>query len=275
MIKRILVGLGGTAFTSSKIRHAVELATRHGAAITGVTIFDADRIADVGPIPVGAGTAAHELREHRARLANQHIEESIERFKLACTDAGIRHHVILETGDVFEELISLWRYHDVTILGLRALGEENLFNQPHDYLLRLIARGVRPLIGVAREYRPIRRVLVAYNGSMESAKAMKQFAQLNLWQDVSILVVYFGDTPGEAKPRLHAAKEYFLAHGFDAEMRHIDGSIEEGLDSAVQEWSADMVVLGSTHRSRFTRLVFGDAANHLVHHASIPLFMSQ
>jgi nucleotide-binding universal stress UspA family protein len=40
MIKRILLGLGGTPFTDVAIERAVELAKIHGDLITGVTVVD-------------------------------------------------------------------------------------------------------------------------------------------------------------------------------------------------------------------------------------------
>ena len=43
MIKRILLGIGGTPYTSVAIQRAVELAKRFEAEITGVTVLDLDR----------------------------------------------------------------------------------------------------------------------------------------------------------------------------------------------------------------------------------------
>jgi nucleotide-binding universal stress UspA family protein len=49
MIKRVLLGLGGTPFTDVAIQRAVELATVHGALITGVTVVDTKRLKQIGP----------------------------------------------------------------------------------------------------------------------------------------------------------------------------------------------------------------------------------
>jgi len=55
MIKRILLGLGGTPFTDVAIERAVELAKGHDALITGVTVVDTKQLAQVGPVPLGGG----------------------------------------------------------------------------------------------------------------------------------------------------------------------------------------------------------------------------
>ena len=53
MIKRILVALSGTPYTKAAIQHALELATHHGADVTGVTDIDLAKVAHVGPVPMG------------------------------------------------------------------------------------------------------------------------------------------------------------------------------------------------------------------------------
>ncbi len=213
MIKRILVALSGTPFTESATRHAIELAQRHGAELTGVTDVDLAKLANVGPIPLGAGAAASDLVEHRLHLTEQHIQESIASFEAACSDAGIKHTVARETGDPFDQLISLWRYHDLTVAGLRGLFEYGVVHNPDDMVIRLIAKGVRPILAVAREYRPIRRVLAAYNGSMESAKALKNFAQLAAWPDIELAIACIGLPADESDQLLADAAAYCRLYG--------------------------------------------------------------
>mgnify|MGYP001581028893 CR=1 FL=1 len=48
MIKKILLGLGGTPYTTVAIQRAVELARRFDAEITGVTVLDLERLTKVG-----------------------------------------------------------------------------------------------------------------------------------------------------------------------------------------------------------------------------------
>jgi len=73
------------------------------------------------------------------------------------------------------------------IFGLRSIFEYDIsFEEPKDTLARLISAGVRPIVAVSDKFRPIQKVLIAYSGSMESAKTMKRFVQLRLWPDAKI-----------------------------------------------------------------------------------------
>ena len=275
MIKRILVALSGTPYTRTAIQHALELARDHEADVTGVTDINLAKVANVGPVPMGAGAAAHELMEHRLELTRQQVDEAIANFEAACADAGRNASVVREHGNPYDTLISVWRYHDLVVAGLRGLFEYGVLHEPDDVLLRLISKGVRPILAVARHHRPIRRVLVAYNGSMEAAKALKRFIQLRLWPSLTLKIACFDKPQDEAEELLADAADYCLAHGHVAERQHVEGPPRERLLEHAAEWQADLIVMGSSSRARIFQHLLGDTALHALRHAEIPLFLAQ
>ncbi len=275
MIKRILVALSGTPYTRAAIQHALELARQHEAEVTGVTDIDLAKVANVGPVPMGAGAAAHDLMEHRLQVTQEQVEEAIGNFEAACAEAGLTGHVVRERGNPYDTLISVWRYYDLVVAGLRGLFEYGLLHEPDDVLLRLISRGVRPIVAVARSHRPVRRVLVAYNGSMESAKALKRFVQLRLWPGLTLKLACFDKPHEEAEQLLADAMEYCRAHGHEPEQEHVESSPRDGLLEHAAEWQADLIVMGSSSRARILQHLLGDTALHALRHAEIPLFLTQ
>ena len=58
MIRRILVGVAGTPATEAKIAYTVELAARHDASISAMSVVDVVRLAKVGPVPLGGAHCA-------------------------------------------------------------------------------------------------------------------------------------------------------------------------------------------------------------------------
>lgn len=275
MIKRILVGLGGTPYTQSEVKHAIELARIHKAEITAVTIVDLQRISNVGPVPMGAGAAAAELVEHRLASAQAACRAAADLVQRDAATAGVRCRVIAEAGNPIEELIGLWRYHDLTILALRSLFEYGVVHDPLDMIVRIIARGVRPILAVSQQYRPVQRVLIAYNGSMESAKAMKHFVHTQPWGEVTARIVCLEMTEDQAKPLLADSRDYCRAHGLNVETAFHPENAETGLLKQAEAWNADAIVMGSTARARIFKHLLGDTALHAVKHSTIPLFMTQ
>ena len=102
IIRRILLGLGGTPFTDVAIERAVELAKAHGALITGVTVMDVKHLKQVGPVPLGGGAYASKLRDKRLTITEERIEEAIEKFKEKCAESDVLTKIERETGDLFE-----------------------------------------------------------------------------------------------------------------------------------------------------------------------------
>ena len=78
MIKRILLGVGGTPYTSVAIQCAVSLAKRFEAEITGVTMFDVERLNNITTIPIRS-----EAGVQRVSLTKEDIEKAIGEFKSA------------------------------------------------------------------------------------------------------------------------------------------------------------------------------------------------
>ena len=273
MIKRILVALSGTPYTPAAIRYALELAELHGAEVTGVTLIDPRRLQDVGAVPLGGGSAAHELAAHRLLVTQRHIEEQIAAFESACRDSGTRHEVLRETGDTLDELLSCWRTHDLMILGIRGLFDYGVLHDSDSRLEKLMQSGVRPILAVAETHRPIHRVLVAYSGSMESARAMKHFVQMQPWPQIELRLVCFGLDSEEAAPLLDAAASYCRSHGLEVQTESAAGSPKQELLRYAHASEADLLVLGSTGRSRLSRLIVGSTTRAAIREADIPLFL--
>jgi len=71
MIKRILLGIGGTPFTDVAIERAVELEKTHDAFITGVTVVNIKQLKQGGSVPLGGGVYAAKLREQRLTITEE------------------------------------------------------------------------------------------------------------------------------------------------------------------------------------------------------------
>jgi nucleotide-binding universal stress UspA family protein len=224
---------------------------------------------------MGGGAAAASLAEHRIAVTRERIEGEIANFQRACEKADIQYVVDRETGDAFDLLHKLWRYHDLTVIGLRGLFEYGVVQNPDDQLIRLIRHGVRPILAVSSEYRQMERVLIAFNGSSESAMAMKRFAQICLWKGIAVRICCFGFDDEKALPLLTDAVSYLRAHGYDPESGSMPGYPDGGLLKHATHWNADLVVMGSSSRSRIKKLMLGETALEALLNAGMPLFLSQ
>ena len=274
MIKRILVALSGSPYTESAIAQAIELARVHQASLTGVTVVNTRAAGEVGSFPAGTGHLALELKQHRLDLIRQNVDESIALFEEISGRERLPYQVVREEGDPFERLIELWYYHDLTVVGLRGFFAYGVLDEPDDWLKTLLKAGARSILAVAEAPRPLRKVLLAYNGSVEAARAMKSFAQKQLVPQAQLRIVCYRARHSTADAVLANAAAYCRDHGFDVETANPSGRARDHLLDEARTWGADLVVLGSTPRQR-PRFVLSDTALRAIRDADLPLFLTQ
>ena len=279
MIKRVLLGIGGTPFTKVAIKRAVELCRLHEAQLTAVTVLDQQRLGRLGPVPAGAGAAAVELREHRIAVTRERIEEAVESLKSACQDADVRVIIHREEGKPLQRMTEYARYHDLSVFGLRSMFEYDVLGsadvKPEQVLSRMVTGGVRPIVAVSERFRAIRRVLIAYGGSLRAAEAMKQFVRLQPWPEVSIRLLACNDDAGEADRLLSSAQIYCQQHGYEPQLNHRPGSPGNEILDEAAAWDADLIVLGISRSNLLSQMVFGSTALHVIRNADRPLFLGR
>jgi nucleotide-binding universal stress UspA family protein len=273
MIKRILVALSGTPCTGSAIAHAIELAQAHDAELSGVTVIDPNKLLDVGPIPIGGAAAAHELGEHRMHLAEEHIEEAIGQFETACGKAGVTNRVLRESGDSAEKLLADWRYHDLTIIGLRGLFEYGVLHDHGHLVLDVIGAGLRPLLAVGEEHRTIQRAMVSYDGSPLAARAMKAYCMLDIWRPMPTTVVSFLGQEGDSDTLLADATSYLEAHTFSTTKKRVEEKPRNAILRTMEDCDADLLVMGAAKRTRLGRKLLGDTARFALENSTRPIFL--
>ena len=122
---------------------------------------------------------------------------------------------------------------------------------------------------------PIRRVLVAYSGSLESAKTFKHFVMSGLYADAPVRIVHFGNDPQAAARRLEKSSRYFAAHGRQVDTDYAAGDPAKELIPYAQAWKADLIVAGNSAKNLIMRRLFGETALTLLRDSPLPLYLAQ
>ncbi|MCB1883143.1 MAG: universal stress protein [Geminicoccaceae bacterium] len=278
MLKRILVGVTGTPALEAKVTYTVDLAWRHGAAVELVDIVDVDRLSEVGSVPIGAGHFYDRMVKRRVQESHEASDKSVALFRQRCEGAKVDVTVIRREGDPITLLASLWRYADLLVIDARGWFDHGVLPDPEGALGQLVVNGVRPILAVPEETTEgVSRVVVAYNGTMEAAKAMKQFAQLALYPEAEVEIVLAGNAKTEEDPQdlLDDAMLYLKAHGYRCTTRRLDGGDRAGvLLDHCKAGGVDLIVMGgSMHRILLSKR-FGRMTMDMLRRSQIPLFIS-
>jgi nucleotide-binding universal stress UspA family protein len=118
-----------------------------------------------------------------------------------------------------------------------------------------------------------KRLLVAWNGSREAARALSDSGSLLAEAEhVRVICVNGEDDVSAMTATAHLARRDVSAEADD--VRCAGGSEVETLLDAAAKMSADLIVMGGYGRSRLSETVFGGMTRAMLHDASLHILMS-
>ena len=284
-MKHLLLELDDSPDADSSRDVAIELARAHEGFVTGlyVHITRTPRLPYTTATMISAQMSSELNRAARTDVEDQQRiqDETIDRFMRAAAAAGVAadHHVELvgEGGTPTPHLVRYGRTADAIVIGRKsdADGDPANLDVVHDVLF---GAGV-PVIVVPSKLMDGagRRVLIAWNGSRESARAVKDALPfLEKAERVTVLCV--GQTRAGANIRPgEEVTRYLGYHGIEASLDNIDeGSMTVG-DAILMhqgDIGADMLVMGGYGHSRLREFVLGGVTKRILERCPTPVLMS-
>ncbi len=297
-LKDILVCLDPTDAGDSRLRLAAALAREHHAHLSAAYVLteelpgaapygglgfrapaEASAVAEgslVAGIPVpGARPAANADLVHGAALAD--IVE--ERFREA-----VRPHAIEGDWHLFgsgegDDLVALLRTVDLAVFGQTSPDHRVLTGFRPEQVV--VAAG-RPMLVVpyAGEFGAIgRRVLVAWDGTREAARALHDALPLIAKAEAVTIVTVRAQEAGFERdgPSLTRVVRHLQRHGLPArgeEAPQGDLSVSDVLLSRASDHDVDLIVAGAYHHSQLREALLGGVSRDLLDHITVPLLMS-
>jgi nucleotide-binding universal stress UspA family protein len=276
MIKRILVDLSDARRSEGIVRQATELASRHQAELTvEVEPVDIDAADAEGRTQVIAAAGwVRALHRQQVVECRQQIGAALEQLRRLCGVKGIPFSVVERDSDAFRSTLDRFHFHDLFICGTNARFDPACLESGSEELIRLVESGVRPIVAVPDEFRPVTKTLVALSRAGDSVRTLKQYLQLGAWPGAAVKIVTF---EGEHDPDgfLAQATAYARRHGVEAEHEVLAGPMSQELLPHAIDCDAQLVALGNSDHSRLARWFFGGAVMEIIRESDRSLFLCQ
>src|SRR5262245_1305185 len=215
MLHTLLACLEGATDQSAVAELGIRWAQRFGCLLVGVTVVDEPSLR--GPSPGRPGGYLEKLQDEWVARARHEVEEVLQRFTLKCTEAGVSHKLLEDTGPPGEQILREAERYDLLLMGRHACYQEQKHRQ--QTLSQVLHATPRPVVVVPdQESPPSGGVLIAYDGSLPAARALYAFASTGLHQlgDVHILTVDAADSVAAAQTA-DRARDFLAFHGISAE----------------------------------------------------------
>ena len=282
MTDKIIALVDGSIYSASVCEHAAWIAERTGAPVELLHVLGRREGAETsdlsGSIRLGARTALLEelaaLDAQRAKLVAHRGRAILDDAHALLVGAGVTDVTTrLRHGDIVETVAEVEQEARVILIGKR--GEAADFAKGHlgSNLERIVRACHKPVFVAARAFRPIEKVLLAYDGGTSAMKAVDHIARSPLFAGLRVHVVTVGAATPEVKKGLEDARALLAAAGIVAETGVIAGQPETALGKLVDEAGFDMVVMGAYGHSRIRSLIIGSTTTEMVRSCKVPVVL--
>lgn len=282
MTDKIIALVDGSIYSESVCNHAAWIASRTEAPVELIHVLgrrEAPAQHDLsGSIRLGARSQLLEelaaldaqrakLIGHRGRAILDDARAIVEKDGVTDVSTRLRH------GDIVEAVAEVEGDARVILIGKR--GEAADFARGHlgSNLERIVRASHKPVFVASRAFRPIRKVLVAYDGGTSAMKAVDHIARSPLFQGLELHVVTVGAPTPEAAKGLADAKALLKAAGLAVETANLPGQPETALSRLVEEAQFDMLVMGAYGHSRIRSLIIGSTTTAMIRSCKVPVIL--
>jgi nucleotide-binding universal stress UspA family protein len=278
MSRRIVVGLDGSDYAANAVRIGCESARRLKGTLVGVAVVDSPGIdASACGAGLGASDYAKRVREFKLEDADHRVRGFLDDFERKCSSAGVRFELAYRDAVPFQAIVDEARCADLIIVGLRTHFHFETMEGPGDTLRRLMECAVCPVVAVPKDADLPKRAIIAYDGSIQAARALRAYVQFAGYdaptRNVTLLHVGEG-TDEDQQVQLEQARRYVEGYGFQTKSMTRTGKPAQVIEEVAEEHRPCVVVLGAYGRRGIIKdLFFGSTAENLIAHERFPMFV--
>ena len=279
-MKNILICTDGSNYGLESCRYAAWLSQASGARISVLYVTDlrqfeipamADFSGSLGIQPFeGMVSKLREVEEFKANFVKESAFAALEKEGVDSNRITFHH----ETGTLVDVMADYSDVADLVLIGKR--GENANFATEHlGSMLERILRSIdRPCLVTNREFKPVKRVAIAYDGGESARKAIRFISDQPLFHafEFDVLVCVEGHDEAEAGERLKEAEAMLLDSGLHPRCQMLNGEVESAIVNYVENSAIDLLMLGAYGHSRIRELLIGSTTTELLRRCHVPVF---
>lgn len=282
MTQKIIALVDGSTYSASVCDHAAWVAGRTGAPVELLHVLgrrEGPQTQDLsGAIRLGARTALLEeladLDAQRSKLVAQRGRAILEdAHAILIRDGVVQITTSLRHGEIVETVAKGAEDAAMILIGKR--GEAADFAKGHlgSNLERIVRASLLPVLVASRAFKPVAKVLLAFDGGVSARKAVDHLARDPLFTGLSVHVVTVGSTSSEATKGLADAAARLQSAGLSVQTAVIQGRPEIALGRTVESDGFDMVVMGAYGHSRIRSLIIGSTTTEMIRSCKVPVLL--
>lgn len=280
MAYKTIVAVVDTAAKAAQVSDfAATLAEASGAHVIGLHAEAVSVVPLVAPMEIPDPTTVQALQD----MAHAETENVEAIFRARMSAAGTSHEwrsFVTSAGYGSSSLMESARSADLLIA---AQAEQSLLSDTRGELENFLFDGGRPVLlvpDIVKEPKPVRRVLIAWNGSREAARAT--FDALPFLLAADTVEVFTVNPPDDANHSADFAGAEIAAalarHGINVTVTRAatdKGTAADAIEARLSDSLIDLLVMGAYGHKRWWEMLFGGVTRTLLDKMTAMTLMSR
>jgi len=278
----IIALVDGSLYSHSVCELAGWAAVRAGAAVEVLHVLgrrDAAEGGDLsGSIRLGARSALleelAELDAQRAKLVAKRGRAILDDAKTVLAGSGVVEvSARLRHGDLLEAFTAEDQAAQMVVIGKR--GEAADFAKGHlgSNMERIVRATKHPVMVAARAFRPVNKLLIAFDGGASSQRAVAFVATNPIFRGLGVTLVSVGTVNTVMTNALEDAQALLRRHNLSADIKALPGQPETVLGALVEAAGYDLLVMGAYGHSRIRSLIIGSTTTEMIRSCKVPVVL--
>ncbi len=277
MLKTILVPIDGSDTSLVAVDYAIELSRIFNAELVGVSIIDVKRLA--GPFMRDLGTSIGGLvpyadfQQNVRKILEDIAIAALDELEGKCQSANVPFIREMSEGIISKEIVKAAERCDLISMGMA--GEHALWR---DALLgsnlESVARQThKPIMVAPAKFKKISKMLIAYDGSSFSNKALNTGATIAQKAGIPLTVIHISDEKEGSNSILSQAEGYLKEFDITFDLVSEGGETAKAIINLCEKGNFDLMVMGAYGHSRLRELILGSSTVQIMRNVNCPLVL--
>ena len=216
-----------------------------------------------------------ELERDRAKINQKQAKYILEKAESFLSSREINNIKLThETGFLVDLFHNFEANADLIILGKR--GEAANFATEHlgENLERIVRASRKPCLVTPREFKPVNRVLLAYDGGKSCQKALKYLTEKSVFKKLEFHIITIAHRDKKAAlNHLKTAEKTALAANLEPTCQLLTGEPEVKMEKYINNHDIDFLIMGAYGHNRIRHLVIGSTTAQMLRSSHIPVLL--
>lgn len=244
----LLVPISGRDTSWAALAQAIEIARREGSRLRGLHVVGSEA-EKAAAVPIQA------------------------EFTRRCAEAGIPGNLVVEVGEITRTICDRSGWTDLVVVHLAYPPGPQPAARLSSGFSTLVRRCPRPILAVPEAVAPLKRALLAYDGSPKAEEALFVATYLAGHWGLALTVLTVAESERTSAATLARAQEYLAAHEVTVEGLQRSGPVAETILQTARERDSHLLIVGGYGFNPVLEVVLGSVVDALLRASRRPVLI--